>query len=180
MTDIIRRSGGSLATAYQLFENKAGLLHAIVIERFACHNLSIAGFTASSGPPEQVLTQIAHYYLRSLLDPASIGLLRIIIAESLHDPHFGKHLKDSAPELATGALGKAFAHWHEQGVLDVDDPRRAAESFFALLLHWLQLEALCGIPFDISVTEIDQHVGHVVKTICCRYRKPEVTSSSTI
>ena len=170
MTDIIRRSGGSLATAYQLFENKAGLLRAIVIERFACHDLSITEISESSEPPEQALQHIARYYLGSLLDQASVGLLRIIVAESLHDPQFGQHLKDSSPELAVSGLIKAFTHWHEQGVLDVDDPELAADSFFAMLLHRALLEALCGVPFDMTAAEIDRHVDHVVKMICCRYR----------
>src|SRR3546814_7104578 len=76
MTDIIRRSGGSLSTAYELFENKAGLLRAMVTEQFASLHEVISNIAATEGPPAEALKATARDFLRILLDPGSIAMRR--------------------------------------------------------------------------------------------------------
>lgn len=169
MTDIIRRSGGSLSTAYELFENKAGLLRAMVTEQFASLHEVISNIAATEGPPEEALKATARDFLRILLDPGSIAMLRIIVAESLKDAAFGNCLSESAPERTAVALSGVFSNWRDQGLLDIDDPRQAADSFCALLVHKVQMSALCGVPEPMTEEEQTRHIDHVVRTICCRY-----------
>src|SRR3546814_12535196 len=73
MTDIIRRSGGSLSTAYELFENKAGLLRAMVTEQFASLHEVISYIAATEGPTAESLKATARAVPTLLLDPGSIG-----------------------------------------------------------------------------------------------------------
>lgn len=169
MTDIIRRSGGSLSTAYELFENKTGLLRAIVTERCARTNQSVAMVSATAGHPRKALQTIARYFVGLLLEPDSTGLMRIIIAESLRDPAFGEYFRESAPETAIGLLSALFARWHAEGQLNVDDPRMAAYSFLALLMHQGQMSALCGLDITMTPDEMDRHIAHAVDMICARY-----------
>lgn len=170
MTDIIKRSGGSLATAYELFENKSGLLRAIVTERCASDASLIDQITTMPGTPEDALRKIGHGFLEIMLDAENVGLMRIIMSESMRDPAFGEYLNASVPQMAVSALGNIFARWDEEELLNVDDPTQAAESFFALLLHHQHLRALCGLPVTMTQMQKDRHVEHVVKMINMRYR----------
>lgn len=170
MTDIIRRSGGSLATAYALFENKEGLLRAIVTDRFNKYNCEMGQIVTDEGSPEQVLRQTAHHLYARLLDPGFVGLLRITVAESMRDPEFGRYLKSSTSEIAVSALAAVIDRWHEQGLLAVDDSYSVAESFLALLMHRGHMHALCGLPMDMTPEEVERHVDHVVGMILGRYR----------
>src|SRR3546814_19026616 len=78
MTDIIRRSGGSLSTAYELFENKAGLMRAMVTEQFASLHEVISNITATEGPPAEALTTTPRHFLRNLVDPGPNPPLRLL------------------------------------------------------------------------------------------------------
>lgn len=169
MTDIIRRSGGSLSTAYELFENKNGLLRAIVTEHFAELHETISNIVKADDPPDRALKHAARDFLHTLLDSGGVTMLRIIVAESLRDPAFGQYFRASASETAADVLTKAFQKWDEQGYLKVDDPRQAAESFFALLVHKVQMLSLCGLPVAMTEDEIDRHITHVVRMICHCY-----------
>src|SRR3546814_3961295 len=95
-------------------------------------------------------------------------MLRIIVAESLKDAAFGNCLSESAPERTAVALSGVFSNWRDQGLLDIDDPRQAADSFCALLVHKVQMSALCGVPEPMTEEEQTRHIDHVVRTICCR------------
>jgi len=169
MSDVIRRSGGSLATAYELFENKAGLLRAIVAERCMHNNAEIGALTEAEGPPETVLRDLAAHLMSLVLDPQSVGLLRIIVGESLRDPSFGNYFDRSGPEQSRAKLALLFDRWNMNGALCVDDPVQAAETFLALLLHRVHVHSLCGVVDPMSADEIDSHVDQAIRTICCRY-----------
>src|SRR3546814_20547266 len=66
MTGSIRRSGGSLSSAYELFENKAGVLRAMVTGQFASLHEVISNIAATEGPPEEALKATARDFLRIL------------------------------------------------------------------------------------------------------------------
>lgn len=169
MTDIIRRSGGSLATAYELFENKTGLLRALIESRTALLHKAIGDISTATGPPEESLKAAAREFLGVLQDSGSIAMLRIILAESQRDPNFREYFRTSAPEISARLLSETFRRWNDEGLMDVDDPARAADSFFALLLHKSQMAALCCTPLTMTEAEQENHIDHVVGMIFCRY-----------
>src|SRR3546814_16291422 len=77
------------------------------------------------------------------MTPRAISLTRIIIAESLRDPHCGrgfcedhvKHMND---------LAEIFQEWSDSGKAQIDDPLAAAKLFNALIFRDAQLNALIG------------------------------------
>src|SRR3546814_3568149 len=87
-------------------------------------------------------------------------MLRIIVAESLKDAAFGNCLSESAPERTAVALSGVFSNWRDQGLLDIDDPRQAADSFCALLVHKVQMSALCGVPEPMTEEEQTRSEEH--------------------
>lgn len=179
MTEIIRKSGGSLSTAYSLFENKEGLLRAIVAERFNQYSREVDKTIMAKGLPADVLTQAARLLYSRLFDSDFVGLLRITVAESMHNPEFGMYVKTCTADIATCALAQAFSRWDEQALLYVDDSFLAAETYLALLLHRGHMHALCGLPLETDPLQTERHINHVVKTILERYRikdKPAIAA----
>src|SRR3546814_12846404 len=88
-------------------------------------------------------------------------MLRIIVAESLKDAAFGNCLSESAPERTAVALSGVFSNWRDQGLLDIDDPSQAADSFCALLVHKVQMSALGGVPEPMTAEDQPPHIDHV-------------------
>src|SRR3546814_13264100 len=78
----------------------------MVTEQFASLHEIISNIAATEGPPEEALKATARDFLRILLDPGSIAMLRIIVAESLKDAAFGNCLSESAPERTAAALDR--------------------------------------------------------------------------
>src|SRR3546814_6058141 len=93
--------------------------------------------------PAEILRLVARYLHDHLMTPRAISLTRIIIAESLRDPHFGrgfcedhvKHMND---------LAEIFQEWSDSGKAQIDDPLAAAKLFNAMIFSDAQLNALIG------------------------------------
>lgn len=169
MTDVIRRSGGSLATAYELFENKEGLLRAIIADRCTRNGLAIEEIVAARDEPEAAMREMGRHLIAVLLDSDAIGLIRIIVSESIRDPAIGHFFHDCAAKMAIRTLAGVFTNWNTRGELEVDDVEQAADTFLGLLLHSLQMNALCGLETAMTPAEIDRQVDHVVRMMMCRY-----------
>mgnify|MGYP003582316872 CR=1 FL=1 len=171
MTEIIRRSGGSLATAYALFESKQGLLRALIEQRTAMFHQAIEYTAVTSGPPEKALKKAARQFMDIMLEPGTIAMLRIIVTESQNDAYFRESFKTRSSDSSSIILSRAFQRWHDDGLLDVDNPVQAAETFFALLLHKIQMAALCCVDVSMTDADLESHIDHAIRMIWCRYGK---------
>ncbi|MGH6781340.1 MAG: TetR/AcrR family transcriptional regulator, partial [Sphingomonadaceae bacterium] len=75
LSEIVKRSGGSLATLYELFENKAGLLGAIVAnKRFGTHE-QIDALIARGGVPAVMIKEIAEILIENFSESEMLGLI---------------------------------------------------------------------------------------------------------
>ncbi len=85
LVDVVARSGGSLATIYELFGNKRGLFEIVLLEHA---NPVIESITLADGPrdPEARLTLIARRYLEKVLDPRIVAWWRTMMAEAAYTP----------------------------------------------------------------------------------------------
>jgi len=86
LAKIVRRSGGSLATLYEIFGNKQGLLHAIAIR---WGDETRAERAARGGNSGQSHRDILMSYVRSECEiwqsPRALALLRMLVSEGLRD-----------------------------------------------------------------------------------------------
>lgn len=146
--DIVRRSGGSLSTLYDLFESKSGLLGAIVAaERFEGME-RLDAVVARGESPSATLLAIGASIHHDLTRPDVIGLMRIVMAESLRDPAFARLIYDGAHRPKLAWLAELFGGWAARGQATIADPMLAAHFFFGLVLHGAQMRALFGAPDD--------------------------------
>lgn len=140
---IVRRSGGSLATVYELFGNKQGLLRAVVGRR---KDEGMGGLLdiPNGETPAETLRRYAHQCYAFVTAPRSVALLRIVIGETLAHPEFGREFHQDMNSGAAGLLAACFRQWTAQGRAAIDDPEAAVELFFAMVMCDAPLKAMLG------------------------------------
>jgi TetR/AcrR family transcriptional repressor of mexJK operon len=166
--EIVRMSGGSLSTLYELFQNKAGLLDAIVAEERFEGLERLDAIVARGESPAATLLAIAASIHHDLMQCHVIGLMRIVMAESLRDPAFARSIYENAhlPRLAW--LADLFGGWAARGQARIADPMLAAQFFFGLVLHGAQTRALFGALADADSSD-DQCLGEAVNLFVAGY-----------
>lgn len=140
---IVRRSGGSLATVYELFGNKQGLLRAVVGRRKDEGMGGLLDIPKDESPTE-TLRRYAHQCYAFVTAPRSVALLRIVIGETLAHPEFGREFHQDMNSGAAGLLAERFHEWTAQGRAAIDDPEAAVELFFAMVMCDAPLKAMLG------------------------------------
>lgn len=142
---IIKKSGGSLATVYDLFGNKQGLLRAVAQNRRDSAMKDIGGIVCEMDSCAEMLKLFAHRLYNHMTAPRSIALIRMVITESLRDPEFGRDFHREVHMGLVHKLAEAFAAWVREGRAEIDRPEAAAELFLAIVISDAQLRAMAAV-----------------------------------
>ncbi|WP_165799624.1 TetR/AcrR family transcriptional regulator [Sphingomonas oleivorans] len=148
VSDVVRRSGGSLSTLYDLFENKQGLLAAVALEHHSTGTERIDAIIAQGEDPPATLAAIAQAIHEECMHPGKVGMMRVVMAESLRSPDFAQRLFETLHVPLVERLARLFAGWAEAGLADISDARLAANLFLGLLLYGHQMRAFVGERHD--------------------------------
>jgi AcrR family transcriptional regulator len=140
---IVRQSGGSLATMYELFGNKQGLLRAVVHRRREEGMDGLLDIPHGETPAD-TLRRYAHKCHAFITNPRSIALLRIVIGESLSHPEFGREFHEDMHSDAVQQLATCFREWTAQGKAAIDDPDAAVQLFFAMVMCDAPIKTMLG------------------------------------
>lgn len=146
LADIVRASGGSLSTLYELFDSKQGLLAAIIGEHRVDGLARIEAIDASDDPPAIKVRAIAEALHDEYTSPMTIGLMRLVVAESLRSPRFGHEVFETLHLPFVRRLASLFDGWNHEGRAHIPDPCLAAELLLALLVHPAQMHGFFGAP----------------------------------
>lgn len=142
---IVAHSGGSLATVYELFGSKQGLLRAVV-ERNRHQGLSgLEAIVQDIESPAEILKVVAYRMFEYFTSPRAVAYMRVVIAESLRDPEFAREFHRDVHLSFVQQIASAFSDWAQNGRAKIDDPYAAAEFFLATVLCDAQLKAMIGI-----------------------------------
>lgn len=154
---LARETSTSKATIYRYFPDKEALFTAIVDRALARFRKfpELSRCRTTSG--RDLLTDFARQYLELILDPARVELSRVYIFE------IGKFAE----------LERMFARFDDRdaktyvqifrdiaatGLVDIDDPARAAESFWGLVVAPVFLHRLFRARARASEGDIAAHV----------------------
>jgi TetR/AcrR family transcriptional repressor of mexJK operon len=146
---IVKRSGGSLATLYELFGSKQGLLRAIVELRDEHDRCPGYGQDCSRSRPSDLLRGYAHRLYAHFTSPRAIALKRIVITEALRDPEFARTLYEDIHLPSVRELAQILRRLNDDGRAKIDDPMAAAGLFFAIVMSDAQLRALAEGNSDL-------------------------------
>jgi len=169
MDAIARAAGVSKATLYAYFASKDRLFASLI--GTACTRTGTTSLEFSEGEVDLrgALTQLGDRMLRFMLEPQSLAIYRVVMAEAARFPELGRAFYDRG----AGASRRRLAAWLEQqkqaGRLLARDPGLAAEQFVGLLRTHLHMRALLGIDPPPSDAEIETTVAAAVETFLRAY-----------
>jgi AcrR family transcriptional regulator len=162
VSDVVRRSGGSLATLYACFGSKEGLFEAIVGEISAQILAPLDALELESRPIDQALRLFGERFLSLVMAPEALRWHRMCVTEGPKFPELRAAFVRTGPGHARERLAEFLAAQVKAGRLRVDDPLTAALHFFALVKSETHLAAVCGEPLEVSPAEITEQVRRAV------------------
>ena len=162
LSDIVSRSGGSLATLYDLFGDKPGLLKSMVEQHCAQSVEMMEQVALAEQDVAGALRKIAEWILERLSDPAGVALLRVIIAEVPRQPELGRVYYEAGPAACRRRMAAYLACQAERGALHIPNPEAAATLFFHMLVGERQMRSLCGLAAETGDDQRQEHVEHVI------------------
>ncbi len=169
MDAIARAAGVSKATLYAYFASKDRLFASLIGTACTRTGTTSLEFSEDEVDLRGALTQLGDRMLRFMLEPQSLAIYRVVMAEAARFPELGRAFYDRG----AGASRRRLAAWLEQqmqaGRLLARDPGLAAEQFVGLLRTHLHMRALLGIDPPPSDAEIETTVAAAVETFLRAY-----------
>lgn len=159
---IVRRSGGSLTTLYQLFGNKDGLLEAMMEQRCACIMEELSSPDLPSKGPRAALTSIAHVFMRVLLSTEAQALWRMVMSEGLQFPRLPEIFFAGGPDRLHARLAEYLLGLERAGCAKVPDPLGAAKAFCMLVHGDLYHRVVSGLRQPPEPAELAAHIERAV------------------
>ncbi|MGW6456238.1 TetR/AcrR family transcriptional regulator [Streptomyces sp. NPDC055078] len=123
----------SKATVYAKFGSKDELLAEIVASAADRIHQEIDGHDDPHEDLRTRLTALSRRYAQVLFDPRTVGLLRLVVAESHNRPDIGKRYLRAGPLPAISHLAAALREFVDRGDLAIDDVDLAALQLVGML-----------------------------------------------
>lgn len=142
MQQIAAEAGVSKQTIYNNFGSKDALFAAIITQR--CRVL----LATLDHPPEaadcvpSALRHFARTLLDLMLEPQTLALHRLIIAEAGRFPRIGELYFEIGPARGHALLADYLRTLEKRGLLRVPDPELAAQQFTSALVGYIRTRAL--------------------------------------
>lgn len=160
---VAAEAGVSKQTVYNHFGSKEGLFRAII---GACSEEFLTVLVEREPgrrDPGETLRQLGARFLGFVLDPASLALHRMLVAEAPRFPDLAAEVYGAGPGQAVRRLAAYLEQQHRRGTLVVPDPVLSAEQFLSSLMGHVHFRALLGVA-EPSAAEVERAVNHAVAT----------------
>jgi len=154
----------SKQTIYNHFHSKDELFRAIITDITTTLVVPLSMAKAAASTPKQLLQSFARDFLELMLQPSSLALYRLIVAESARFPELGAALFAAGAGRLIRMLAD-YLEWETQrGRLAVEEPERAAELFIGMLTGRLQFRALLGDTESPTDAELHRRTTFAVSS----------------
>jgi TetR/AcrR family transcriptional repressor of mexJK operon len=162
MDAVAAAAGVSKLTVYSHFTDKQTLFGSAVMATCQTQLPELIFELPDGVPLDQVLLNIARGFQALISSDESVKLSRLIIALGSQDPGFGQFFYEAGPKRVLGEMEALLRSVAERGLLQIDNPLRAAEHFFCLIKGAPDYRLLLGCAPALSVDEAEVHVREVV------------------
>lgn len=169
MDMIAAEASVSKQTIYNHFHSKDELFRAIITDMTRQLLVPLSMAQNSRSTPERQLRSFARDLLKHMLQPSSLALYRLIVAESARFPELGASIFAAGAGQLIRILADYLRQESEKGRLSAEDPERAAELFIGMLSGRVQLRALLGVREALGEAEIEARVEHCVSSFLALY-----------
>ncbi|HTH18325.1 MAG TPA: TetR/AcrR family transcriptional regulator [Magnetospirillum sp.] len=147
MDMVAAKAGVSKATIYAHFQSKDELFAAIIRRRCDSLACAIDELTVSESlDARATLTAVAHKLLTMLLDPDTLGIYRMVVAESPRHPDLAKVYFDAGPSRGKERMAEVLNALSRRGLLKVPDVWQALDQLIGMLRGEHFTRALLGLP----------------------------------
>ncbi|WP_426958876.1 TetR/AcrR family transcriptional regulator [Muricoccus radiodurans] len=147
MDAVAREAGVSKATLYAHFTGKEALFGAIVEARCEAIAAEAEALAVHAPSPEGALRKLALLWMGFLLQPSTMAIHRVVIAEGGRFPEIVRRFYAAGPARGRALLTGWIAAEQRHGHLRTDvDPDEAAGHFGALLRGDLYFRTFLGGP----------------------------------
>ena len=163
MAEIVRRAGGSLSTLYVQFGGKKGLFEAMIDSRVGALTEQMHIELAAHAPLREGLRRIGEAFLARQLDPESVDVMRLMIAQAKKFPEMAQTWSTRAPDAVRRALATYLEDRARAGEVKIANAEQAASVFFDLMRSRLQFRALLTPGYVASEQEVRETVERAVK-----------------
>jgi len=145
---LIARAGGSRRNIYSHFGGKEGLFLAVIGSMSEAQAAPLKSLQIPlSGNPAEALLMFGKALLERVLQPRTLALHRLMIAEASRFPELAQTIWRSGHEQAAHVLAEWVSHQQKAGVLRKGHaPQLLARQFVDLAVADAQLCAQIGVP----------------------------------
>jgi len=172
MDAVAKRAGVSKATLYVYFASKDVLFAAVMKRERERFGLTIGAITVRSDADiETTLTDVGTRFLKYVISPSAVTFFRVTVSESLRFPDLAKTVMGAGREELIGCVEAILARAAAAGVLELDDPRRAAGQFLSLVKSDLHMNCLVDPAYRPPTDAIARQVQESVEFFMFRYRR---------
>lgn len=164
LSDLVEAAGGSRATIYELFGDKAGLFRAMMEETNGrILDLLVAGRPAAPVPPEEALVRFATGFLTGILNDDVRAVVRVLVSESGRIPDVAEAFWESGPSVMVARVADCLRKLAEGNGLRVEDPEDAAQIFLGMVVGEFFMKGLILPGRPVTEDEIDRRVRYAVR-----------------
>jgi len=155
LSDIVARSGGSLATLYRVFGGKKGLALAIMRSSISSFGVSMSILLDPNAPPETALYTATERMVAETLTPQRIVVHRIVNHQGLDFPDLRDWFFEHGIAPMQETLRQYFAREQAAGRLNIADPDLTAQQFRKMVFASIILHSTNGAltPDDIPLIQ---------------------------
>ncbi len=162
MDAIAAEAGVSKLTLYSHFKDKEALLGEAVKTTCETRLPRKLFMLEEDCSIRQVLLDIGRAFHELVNSPESIGLHRLMVAMAPQNSALSRMFFDAGPQRLLWDLEQLLTQANQRGMLNTDDPMRAAEHFCSLIKGAAHFRLLIGYAELPDTAEADKHVRDCV------------------
>ncbi|MGZ5799421.1 MAG: TetR/AcrR family transcriptional regulator [Burkholderiaceae bacterium] len=164
--DIATEAKVSKRLLYELFENKQGILVALIklgTQRIQ-QPIDIPALESTEALYE-TLRAFGRAFLTELYGERNIAMTRLAIADAASSGVVAKELVASGSGPVIAAVEKLFRQASEKKLIFFDDAEEMTTVFFSVMVGDVRIKLLMGAPIKITKVQIDQRVELAIKVV---------------
>ena len=162
----------SKQTVYKHFADKKSLFTAVLTDEISATEQRTRSMVAALGDSDDIaadLRAFARRHVVEVTEPHIVDLRRIVIAEADRFPDVAESWHANGPERGHAALAEQFAELADRGLLQLDDPLRAAQHFNWLVLSIPMNRAMFSPRARFTQAELDGCAREAVRVFLAAY-----------